>query len=108
MSEWSKVRLSKSRVPNGTVGSNPTLSARMLSLQAVFTVCRLFFLHLWDFSVSSLLKIGSSLLNFLRFELWICSWRILSKAIRRRSYEITSNAPLRPFTIASADDSLEL
>ena len=67
-----------------------------------------FFLHLWDFSVSSLLKIGSSLLNFLRFELWICSWRILSKAIRRRSYEITSNAPLRPFTIASADDSLEL
>ena len=32
-----------------------------------------FFLHLWDFSVSSLLKIGSSLLNFLRFELWICS-----------------------------------
>ena len=42
MSEWSKVRLSKSRVPNGTVGSNPTLSARMLSLQAVFTVCRLF------------------------------------------------------------------
>ena len=67
-----------------------------------------FFLHLWDFSVSSLLKIGNSLLNFLRFELWICSWRILSKAIRRRSYEITSNAPLRPFTIASADDSLEL
>ena len=67
-----------------------------------------FFLHLWDFSVSSLLKIGSSLLNFPRFELWICSWRILSKAIRRRSYEITSNAPLRPFTIASADDSLEL
>ena len=42
MSEWSKVRLSKSRVPNGTVGSNPTLSARMLSLQAVFAVCRLF------------------------------------------------------------------
>lgn len=67
-----------------------------------------FLLHLWDFSVSSLLKIDSSLLNFLRFELWICSWRILSKAIRRRSYEITSNAPLRPFTIASADDSLEL
>ena len=59
-----------------------------------------FLLHLWDFSVSSLLKIDSSLLNFLRFELWICSWRILSKAIRRRSYEITSNAPLRPFTIA--------
>ena len=27
MSEWSKVRLSKSRVPNGTVGSTPTLSA---------------------------------------------------------------------------------
>ena len=67
-----------------------------------------FFLHLWDFSVSSLLKIGSSLLNFLRFELWICSWRILSKAIRRRCYEITSKAPLRPFTIASADDRLEL
>ena len=67
-----------------------------------------FLLHLWDFSVSSLLKIDSSLLNFLRFELWICSWRILSKAIRRRSYEIASNAPLRPFTIASADDSLEL
>ena len=109
MSEWSKVRLSKSRVPNGTVGSNPTLSARMFSLQAVFAVCRLFlFLHLWDFFVSSLLKIGSSLLNFLRFELWICSWRILSEAIRRRSYEIASNAPLRPFTIASADDSLEL
>ena len=42
------------------------------------------------------------------FELRICSWRILSEAIRRRSYEITSNAPLRPFTIASADDSLEL
>ena len=100
---------SKSVVPSGTVGSNPTHSARKLSLQAVFAVCRLFlFLHLWDFSVSSLLKIGSSLLNFLRFELWICSWRILSKAIRRRSYEITSNAPLRPFTIASADDSLEL
>ena len=28
MSEWSKVRLSKSRVPHGTVGSNPTLSVR--------------------------------------------------------------------------------
>ena len=38
-----------------------------------------FLLHLWDFSVSSLLKIGSSLLNFLKFELWICSWRIFVK-----------------------------
>ncbi len=27
VSEWSNVRLSKSRVPQGTVGSNPTLSA---------------------------------------------------------------------------------
>ena len=66
-----------------------------------------FFLHLWDFSVSSLLKIGSSLLNFLRFELWICSWRILSKAIRRRSYEITSNAPSKwAYTFAVVEKSL--
>ena len=28
LSEWSKVRLSKSRVPQGSVGSNPTVSAR--------------------------------------------------------------------------------
>lgn len=33
---------SKSVVPSGTVGSNPTHSARKLSLQAVFAVCRLF------------------------------------------------------------------
>ena len=82
---------------------------RKLSLQAVFAVCRLFlFSVLWEFFREFSPEIGSSLLKFLRFELWICSWRILSKAIRRRSYEITSNAPLRPFTIASADDSLEL
>ena len=43
-----------------------------------------FFLSLWDFSMSSLLKIGSSLLNFLRFELWICSWRILSLQNREK------------------------
>lgn len=29
-------------IPNGTEGSNPSLSARKLSLQAVFAVCRLF------------------------------------------------------------------
>ena len=57
MSEWSKVRLSKSRVPNGTVGSNPTLSARTLSLQAVFTVCRLFLFPYLGYVVGvSLLK----------------------------------------------------
>ena len=91
------------------MGSNPTHSARKLSLQAVFAVCRLFlFSVLWEFFREFSPEIGSSLLKFLRFELWICSWRILNKAIRRRSYEIASNAPLRPFTIASADNSLEL
>ena len=57
------------------------------------------FSPLWkDFSVSSLRDLNSGYVVGVS----------LCEAIRRRSYEITSNAPLRPFTIASADDSLEL
>lgn len=69
---------SKSVVPSGTVGSNPTHSARKLSLQAVFAVCRLFlFSVLWEFFREFSPEIGSSLLKFLRFELWICILRYL-------------------------------
>ena len=54
------------------MGSNPTHSARKLSLQAVFAVCRLFlFSVLWEFFREFSPEIGSSLLKFLRFELWI-------------------------------------
>ena len=60
------------------MGSNPTHSARKLSLQAVFAVCRLFlFTAPLGFFREFSPEIGSSLLKFLRFELWICSWRIL-------------------------------
>jgi len=45
---------------------------RKLSLQAVFAVCRLFlFSVLWEFFREFSPEIGSSLLKFLRFELWI-------------------------------------
>ena len=66
------VKHSKSDSPHGLVGSNPTHSARKLSLQAVFAVCRLFlFSVLWEFFREFSPEIGSSLLKFLRFELWI-------------------------------------
>ena len=60
------------------MGSNPTHSARKLSLQAVFAVCRLFlFSVLWEFFREFSPEIGSSLLKFLRFELWICILRYM-------------------------------
>ena len=69
---------SKSDSPHGLVGSNPTHFARKLSLQAVFAVCRLFlFSVLWEFFREFSPEIGSSLLKFLRFELWICILRYL-------------------------------
>ena len=69
-------------------GSNPTAEMpkisfscgldRKLSLQAVFAVCRLFlFSVLWEFFREFSPEIGSSLLKFLRFELWICILRYL-------------------------------
>ena len=78
MSEWSKVRLSKSRVPNGTVGSNPTLSANAgCSSTAAGFYYNIWLFHL-QFQISYLTKYFETVIEI---QINICCFRKVAVAI---------------------------